>query len=162
MNKFIDTCCLGCTRLEYNKIDDIKNTIIQKNTNSTLYDLYMPIKNSPSATTFMTYSYVEILRLENSIFYTKPFSPQPDRLIHILVKGTFKTWPLFGTAIVMAICAGTLIWLMVSNSSTAIKTLYYISSFCKQRQHDKKKKKNNGGEFIDINSPPYLVQMLLI
>ena len=72
----------------------------------------MPVLNGINAESFFGTPFVSIMNLKSVSFIGKK-TPKSE-LIWIMMTTALKTWPLIIVAMSMTICAGTLIWILVS------------------------------------------------
>lgn len=74
----------------------------------------MPIETSKSSTQFFGRDFLYLLEVPAVSFLLKPQRHSASELTADLFKSVLSTWPLFVTALLMAIIAGIAIWMMVS------------------------------------------------
>lgn len=99
----VDTCCLGCTKVTYHPYDGYK----------LIYDAIIPRENGLNSETYYGYPYTTLSQLKTVTFFGKNKKHEPVNLISELFKSIGKTWSLLVVALSMAVCSGTLIWIMV-------------------------------------------------
>lgn len=98
----VDTCCLGCTKVTYHPYDGYK----------LIYDAIIPRENGLNSETYYGYPYTTLSQLKTVTFFGKNKKHEPVNLISELFKSIGKTWSLLVVALSMAVCSGTLIWIM--------------------------------------------------
>ena len=87
------------------------NKFYQKNVIPTLV---LPIQTSLKTTKYFGHDYIHMFEIKAVNFIGPIIHAEPDQNILIILEAVFSTWPLFATAIVMAITAGVTIWVLVS------------------------------------------------
>jgi len=113
---FIDTCCLGCGKINYlpqkthkKKIDD---QFIGKEA-----DIVVPVQNYIKGEYYLGMRYANILELDEIEYIGVLEPPDPGRKKTILLRSLFETWPLVLMLIFMAFGAGSLVWVLDNRSS---------------------------------------------
>eukprot|EP00794_Sanderia_malayensis_P006226 gene6226-6942_t len=122
LRSIVSTCCLGCNDLVFDgpmsyldKLEDKKSMIA------------MPIETSKSSKKFFGRDFLYLLEVPSVIFLLKPHSHSASELTTDLFKSVLSTWPLFITALLMAIIAGIAVWMM----DTWFNALEFPRSFLK-------------------------------
>ncbi|XP_066931199.1 uncharacterized protein [Clytia hemisphaerica] len=113
---FIDTCCLGCGKINYlpqkthkKKIDD---QFIGEEA-----DIVVPVQNYINGEYYLGMRYANILELDEIEYIGVLDPPDPGRKKTILFKSIFETWPLVLMCISMSIGAGSLVWVLENRSN---------------------------------------------
>ena len=114
LRSIMATCCLGC-----NKIKFVGNKTYLTKFHDTNASVIMPIETSKSSTQFFGRDFVYFLEVPGVSFLLKPKRHSASELTADLFKSVLSTWPLFITALLMAIIAGIAIWMMVSIQSVS-------------------------------------------
>ena len=68
----------------------------------------------------LNHVYARQIKLLKVFFVGKKIKAKSQELFAALFQSTLQTWPLFVIAISMAVCAGTIIWLMVNDSKEGL------------------------------------------
>ena len=107
LRSIMATCCLGCNKI---KFVGNKTYLTKFHVNASVI---MPIETSKSSTQFFGRDFVYFLEVPGVSFLLKPKRHSASELTADLFKSVLSTWPLFITALLMAIIAGLAIWMMV-------------------------------------------------
>ena len=120
---FIRRCCLGCGKLVYeNRFTQEENLMMQDdNTKKILVPHEMP---HDTVVKLHKHSVVRMIKYNNVFFLGKKIQADAGDLVGTLFVSTIKTWPLFVIAISMAICAGTIMWLMVGKAGKIVGCMH--------------------------------------
>ena len=108
LRSIIATCCLGCNKVNFVGNKSYLTKFLDKNAS-----VIMPVETSKSSTQFFGRDFVYFLEVPGVSFLLKPKRPGASELTADLFKSVLSTWPLFITALLMAIIAGIAIWMMV-------------------------------------------------
>eukprot|EP00795_Rhopilema_esculentum_P002201 gene2201-17797_t len=103
----MSTCCLGCNKLKFVGPATYLTKFHNKNAS-----IVMPIETSKSSTQFFSREFIYFLEVPAVSFLLKPQRHSASELTADLFKSVLSTWPLFITALLMAIIAGIAIWMM--------------------------------------------------
>ena len=117
----IDTCCFGCNALEILKPYDFysKFGVV----GSGRVDLVVPIEGSTDYRKFFTFRYYPLIEQNYIAFIGKTPKNANVDLLSVVFETVFKSMYLMLFAIVMALAAGTAIWVLVSNSMFSMNLL---------------------------------------
>ena len=63
----------------------------------------------------LSHHFSTLTTFDSVYFIAKTKSTGTKELVYTLFTSTLKSWPLFVIALIMAVCAGTIIWLSVSD-----------------------------------------------
>ena len=107
----IERCCLGCNQLKMSTTENYKQQVVEQFNISTRSDLLLPMYGNSIATFKLPYQ--PLVELKHIAIIGKKLIISPHNYMTHLIKSTFKTWPLLLMALLMAICAGSIIWLLV-------------------------------------------------
>jgi len=107
LRSIIATCCLGCNKVNFVGNKSYLTKFLDKNAS-----VIMPVETSKSSTQFFGRDFVYFLEVPGVSFLLKPKRPGASELTADLFKSVLSTWPLFITALLMAIIAGIAIWMM--------------------------------------------------
>ena len=77
--------------------------------------IVMPVETAKKSSKFYDMDYVYFLEVPGVSFYMPEMRLAAGELTANLFNSVLSTWPLFITALLMAIIAGIAIWMMVSN-----------------------------------------------
>ena len=110
----IDTCCFGCNALEILEPYDFysKFGVV----GSGKVDLVVPIEGSTNYRKFFTFYYYPLADQNYIAFIGKTPQNTDVDLLSVVFETVFRSMSLMLFAIVMALAAGTAIWVLVSNS----------------------------------------------
>ena len=114
LRSIISTCCLGCNNVTFVG----PRTYLRKFHNPNA-SVVMPVETSKSSTQFFGRDFVYFLEVPAVSFLLKSQSHSASELTTDLFKSVLSTWPLFITALLMAIIAGIAVWMLVSASFIA-------------------------------------------
>ena len=109
----VQRCCLGCNSLKYvsnmTYYSKFLHNFFEKKA-----DILLPVEFRGEDQYMFGHTAVGIFR-HRSIYYLG-YTTKVDtlKLVANLVNSALETWPLFVTAISMAMCAGVVIWVLVS------------------------------------------------
>lgn len=122
----IKRCCLGCNKLNVSSISQKGHNqqIVQQFNISTRSDILLPVYGKSIATFKLPYQ--PLLTLKHIAIIGKNIKSSPKKYTSRLIMSVVSTWPLLLMALLMAICAGSVIWLLVRMN------LYF--NFPKQRK----------------------------
>ena len=109
LRSIMSTCCLGCNNIKFVGPNDYLTKFHNQNAS-----VIMPIETSKSSTQFFGRDFLYLLEVPAVSFLLKPQRHSASELTADLFKSVLSTWPLFITALLMAIIAGIAIWMMVS------------------------------------------------
>uniref|UniRef100_A0A7M5WT19 Potassium channel domain-containing protein n=2 Tax=Clytia hemisphaerica TaxID=252671 RepID=A0A7M5WT19_9CNID len=107
-----DTCCLGCYGIKYTEITDLENQLLHNQDLLSTYDLVLPVRNKPDSQTYNTKAYTELLQIHKILSYSQIHRMRADTLLKVLMRASVEYYPLFAVGIVMAFCAGAIVWLL--------------------------------------------------
>ncbi|XP_065066805.1 uncharacterized protein LOC135692560 isoform X2 [Rhopilema esculentum] len=107
LRSIMSTCCLGCNKLKFVGPATYLTKFHNKNAS-----IVMPIETSKSSTQFFSREFIYFLEVPAVSFLLKPQRHSASELTADLFKSVLSTWPLFITALLMAIIAGIAIWMM--------------------------------------------------
>ena len=109
LRSIMSTCCLGCNNIKFVGPNDYLTKFHNQNAS-----VIMPIETSKSSTQFFGRDFLYLLEVPAVSFLLKPQRHSASELTADLFKSVLSTWPLFITALLMAVIAGIAIWMMVS------------------------------------------------
>lgn len=108
----IEHCCLGCNNITFlpslGVIEKFKTYLSNNNT----ADIVLPVENGRHASVFYGNPYISLIQISKVLFIRKDKKVTNSDLLDPLLHSTLLTWPLAVIAIAMAVCAGTIIWMM--------------------------------------------------
>eukprot|EP00111_Clytia_hemisphaerica_P013428 TCONS_00039419-protein len=108
---FIRRCCLGCGKIVYENRFTQENNLMQQDVNRKM--ILVPHEmQQDKVVKLHKHNVVRMIKYQNIFFLGKKIQADAGDLVGTLFVSTIKTWPLFVIAISMAICAGTIMWLM--------------------------------------------------
>eukprot|EP00112_Aurelia_sp_Birch-Aquarium-sp1_P007827 Seg1854.5 transcript_id=Seg1854.5/GoldUCD/mRNA.D3Y31 product="putative potassium channel protein YugO" protein_id=Seg1854.5/GoldUCD/D3Y31 len=107
LRSIMSTCCLGCNKIKFVGPNDYLTKFHNQNAS-----VIMPIETSKSSTQFFGRDFLYLLEVPAVSFLLKPQRHSASELTADLFKSVLSTWPLFVTALLMAIIAGIAIWMM--------------------------------------------------
>lgn len=116
LNYAMETCCYDCQTIKYVGPFNGMNKFYQQAT------LVLPIQTSIKTKKYFGHDYVHMFEIKAVSFIGPQVHTEPDKNIQIIFEAVWSTWPLFATAIFMAITAGVTIWVLVSKSYISIIT----------------------------------------
>ena len=109
----VDTCCFGCNGINYTKSDGFQSPY--RNGTYKDFDITLPAENGIKAKTYLGEPFAALIIIQGVSFFAKSASePTSDMLMSSVLSSIRSAWPLFTMGLVMAIAAGTIIWLLVS------------------------------------------------
>ena len=89
----------------------------------------MPIENSRGSQKYGLNLFAPLMVLDGVTFIGKVKKPTTIDLMKMLVESTKKTWPLYVIALALAICAGSIVWVLVSKYFDFPEILTEVLSF---------------------------------
>ena len=109
----VKRCCLGCNKLKTSTTSykGHNRQIIQQFNISTRSHILLPVYGKSIATFKLPYQ--PLLNLKHVDIIGKKIEVSAESYTSHLIISAFSTWPLLLIALLMAICAGSLIWLFV-------------------------------------------------
>ncbi|XP_066931188.1 uncharacterized protein [Clytia hemisphaerica] len=108
---FIDTCCLGCGKIEYLPQKDHKAKIDDQFIGKEA-DIVVPVQNYINGEYFLGMKYANILDLDEIEYIGVLEPPDPGRKKTLLFKSLLETWPLVIMLFSLCIGAGSLVWVL--------------------------------------------------
>ena len=119
----VERCCLGCNALKFVKVNQSDDKFIQNYRDESL-GIVAPVEFRGKEANIMGHSTVPVFSHKNIYYLGLVEDLNAFALLTNLVYNSLETWPLFVTALSMAVCAGVVIWLSVSGFHFTYTTLY--------------------------------------
>ncbi|XP_066934991.1 uncharacterized protein [Clytia hemisphaerica] len=112
----IKRCCLGCNKLEFLPPKDFMKKFTDQlvSDNNTIHkaDIIIPAEHIDGKREIvLSHHFSKLTKFESIYFIAKTKSTGTKELVYTLFTSALKSWPLFVIALIMAVCAGTIIWL---------------------------------------------------
>ncbi|XP_066910715.1 uncharacterized protein [Clytia hemisphaerica] len=106
----ITRCCLSCNDLHILPEKEYTNKLINQFNKSTRDDIVAPIYSNSIATYRLPYT--GLLKLTKISIIGEKSELSSENLMAHLIESVIFTWPLLLVALTLAICAGSVIWLL--------------------------------------------------
>lgn len=103
-----DTCCFGCNNIRYVGPFHAEDRFNHKTT------LVVPIQTSKTTQKYSGHDFIHMFEVKAMSFIGPEPKHDPNKMIKVILKAVISTWPLFITALFMAITAGVTVWVLVS------------------------------------------------
>ena len=125
----IKRCCLGCNKLVFlppkdnlRKYTDqlvpaINNQTDKSNNKTSKADIIIPSEHVDGVREIVLgHHFAKLTQFKSVYFISRTKKTKTTQLLYTLFTSAFKSWPLFVIALILAVCAGIIIWLSVSFS----------------------------------------------
>ena len=108
----MESCCLGCNKLEFVPTN-LSHKDVNFLTNLNNSDIILPIENARGTKKFGHNMFAPLIDLNGVTFFGRRSAASTVDLVKMLVESTKRTWPLYVIALALAICAGSIVWVLV-------------------------------------------------
>ena len=113
----VKVCCLGCTQLHYLP----EKEFIGKFTEYPLHsDIILPVQNHIEHDKFFNLPYQTLMFVQTISLFGRQIDNPPKNIMSTLFWSLLKTWPILLMALSLAVVAGCIIWLLVSDSNISL------------------------------------------
>uniref|UniRef100_A0A7M5XA46 Uncharacterized protein n=2 Tax=Clytia hemisphaerica TaxID=252671 RepID=A0A7M5XA46_9CNID len=107
----VKRCCVSCNSIQYRRIKKHDDKFFKNLHSDSLNNIVAPIEFRGEPSSLLGHAVVPVLKHEN-VFYLGKIKPMdPFKLVTSLIQNSLLTWPLFVTALAMAVFAGVIIWI---------------------------------------------------
>lgn len=104
----LDSCCFGCNHVNYIGPFSQMGKFYEHAT------FALPIQTSSSTSKYFGHDFIHMFDIKAVNFIGAEPKHESGTKIRIIFQAVFSTWPLFTTALFMAVTAGVAIWVLVS------------------------------------------------
>ena len=114
MELAIRTCCFDCTKINFKGPFETLDILEQNST------IIMPLQSASTSKHYIDMMFIPFVDLHSVMFLAKENSNRGQMLSAHLFRSILNTWPLFLIALMMAVVAGCVVWVLVSYQNLVI------------------------------------------
>ena len=109
----VERCCLNCTKLQFFKYDKQEDIFFENYYNQDYNAIVGPVEFRGKESSLLGHHLAPVFQHREVYFLALQAELDSYILIKQVVQNALLTWPLFVTALSMAVLAGVIIWVTV-------------------------------------------------
>ena len=138
----IKRCCLGCNKLIFlppkdnlrKYTDQLVPASSNNHTNNgnktSKADIIIPSEHIDGVREIVLgHHFAKLTQFKSVYFISRTKKTKTTQLLYTLFSSAFKSWPLFVIALILAVCAGIIIWLSVSSCNFFFCFVFFVCFF---------------------------------
>ena len=138
----IKRCCLGCNKLIFlppkdnlrKYTDQLVPASSNNHTNNgnktSKADIIIPSEHIDGVREIVLgHHFAKLTQFKSVYFISRTKKTKTTQLLYTLFSSAFKSWPLFVIALILAVCAGIIIWLSVSSCNLFFLFCFFVCFF---------------------------------